>query len=64
MEELYKKYPQFEFIEPVYSFGKKTYIRAEYKDEALASTVGDYYYCFEDGNFLLVEDLNDLISGE
>jgi hypothetical protein len=61
MDELKNKYPQFEFSGDVYSIGNKTYIRAEYKDEALADATGDYYYCFEDGNFLLTDDFNDLM---
>lgn len=62
MNELKNKYPQFEFSGEIYTIKDRTYIRAEYKDEALAEATGDYYYCFEDGNFLLTDDFNDLMS--
>ncbi len=60
-EELGQQYPQFIFSGEHYHLGSKTYIRAEYRDEHLAELVGDYYYCFDDGNFILVEDFNDLM---
>ena len=60
-KEIYEKYPQFDFIGEIYMLGGKRYIRAEYKDECLREVTGNYYYCIEDGNFLLAEDYRDLV---